>query len=188
MKYFSLDTETTGTDRQNHQVLSAALVFEDTNKNPLRPVEELPYFEGRVVYSELVGSPFALNLNRDLIASMPKNPDRANGWYSNTTELCGLMQVFIRNLRVNLALGYDDPIIIAGKNVAGFDLQFLPEFRRICHYRTLDVGSVIMGADRERWEEKDIPSLNELVPGQTHNALDDARDVITALRRVYEID
>jgi oligoribonuclease (3'-5' exoribonuclease) len=66
MKYVSIDLETTGLETENHQVLSIGAVIEDT-LNPHVKVEDLPTFHGVIVHNELTGSPFALNMNRDLI-------------------------------------------------------------------------------------------------------------------------
>lgn len=66
MKYVSIDLETTGLETENHQVLSIGAVIEDT-LNPHVKVEDLPTFHGVIVHNQLTGSPFALNMNRDLI-------------------------------------------------------------------------------------------------------------------------
>lgn len=66
MKYVSIDLETTGLETENHQVLSIGAVIEDTLNTHVK-VEDLPTFHGVIVHNELTGSPFALNMNRDLI-------------------------------------------------------------------------------------------------------------------------
>ena len=66
MIYVSIDLETTGLETDKHQVLSIGAVIEDTTKPEIK-VEDLPTFHGVIVHNELIGSPFALNMNRDLI-------------------------------------------------------------------------------------------------------------------------
>jgi hypothetical protein len=80
-------------------------------------------------------------------------------------------------------------IIIAGKNIAGFDMGFLPkELKRRFAHRTIDPGSVFID-----WSKKSPPSSNDLaaVYGSSHNGVvfhdahQDAKDVITWLRHSY---
>lgn len=66
MKYVSIDLETTGLETEKHQVLSIGAVIEDTTKPKIK-VEDLPTFHGVIIHNEIIGSPFALNMNRDLI-------------------------------------------------------------------------------------------------------------------------
>jgi len=68
MRYISLDIETTGLDSERYDVLSIGAIIEDTN-NKL-PYEELPKFHAAIKRQEITGSPFAINMNRDLIESI----------------------------------------------------------------------------------------------------------------------
>jgi hypothetical protein len=83
-------------------------------------------------------------------------------------------------------------IIVAGKNVAGFDMMFLPkDLKRRFAHRTIDPGSVLID-----WDQKAPPSSNDLAnqykaanPSADnvvyHDAYQDAKDVITWLRQSY---
>jgi oligoribonuclease (3'-5' exoribonuclease) len=76
-------------------------------------------------------------------------------------------------------------VTFVGKNVAGFDLRFFPEWvkQERVHYRTLDVGSMCVEA-----ADIVVPSLNVCLTrhgfgaGRDHTALADALDVARVLR------
>lgn len=67
-------------------------------------------------------------------------------------------------------------------------LPFLPEkLRRCFHHRVIDVGSVALGVEPSGWREDRISGLSELLSvisnrEATHDALEDARDVVRLLR------
>lgn len=80
-------------------------------------------------------------------------------------------------------------IIAAGKNVAGFDMNFLPsDLKRRFSHRTIDPGSVLID-----WTRNAPPTSNDLAAAYgeqvdgavSHDAYQDAKDVITWLRRSY---
>jgi DNA polymerase III epsilon subunit-like protein len=68
MKYVSIDTETTGLDPENNQILSVAAIIEDTN-NPLL-FDDVPKFHVAIKRENISGSLFAINLNRELIQTI----------------------------------------------------------------------------------------------------------------------
>jgi hypothetical protein len=108
MIYVSIDLETTGLETENHQILSIGAVIEDTTK-PEIAVEDLPTFHGIIVHNELTGSPFALNMNRDLIEKMSiwqntkeearKEVEKMTGmsFFMENEIVEGLFQFFYRN-------------------------------------------------------------------------------------------
>lgn len=172
MRYISLDIETTGLDPETCQVLELAMVLEDTEN--IQPVDDLPHF--RILIEPpgpIRGEPYALWMNAELLQ------DIATGQ--------GILesQAFRKARNWLITQGYDthkdSRAFVAGKNVAGFDLKFLPKTLISCfHHRVIDPGSVFMN-----WE-KGPQSLSALLGSQvTHNALQDAKDVITVLRREY---
>lgn len=77
-------------------------------------------------------------------------------------------------------------IVIAGKNVAGFDMMFLPkELKRRFAHRTIDPGSVFID-----WSKKTPPSSTDLAARfksevVSHDAYGDALSVIEWLRTSY---
>ena len=65
MKYVSIDIETTGLNRETCQILQIGAIIEDTTKYKL--LEHMPTFNCVVIQEEIVGEPFALNMNKRLI-------------------------------------------------------------------------------------------------------------------------
>lgn len=70
MKYLSIDLETTGLDSENHQILTFSAVLEDTTKK--LSFEECPKLNIYLLRDEIVGSPFAINMNSKIIASISR--------------------------------------------------------------------------------------------------------------------
>ena len=68
MKYISLDLEATGLDPVNDKILSIGAIIEDTNKK--LPYDELPKFHAIIRHHRISGSPFAINMNKDIIDKM----------------------------------------------------------------------------------------------------------------------
>lgn len=183
--YLSIDCETTGLNPENCQVLSFAAVIEDTSK-PEIAVEDLPYIHLIIRRDFIQGEPYALNMNKDLIDIINKGEDE---------RLVEEEMVYhhLMDLLHNNDIDFTSSINVAGKNFSGFDKKFimsLPRFRggniKFSH-RVLDVGSVLVDFQNDEW----IPDLEECkrragVKGVvTHDALEDARDVIRALRTKY---
>ena len=77
MKYISIDLETTGLSSEKHQILSFSGILEDTS-NVLQ-YEEIPKFNIYVLREEIAGSPFAINMNSEIIEHIAT--------YLNTKEL-----------------------------------------------------------------------------------------------------
>lgn len=65
MIYISCDIETSGLDPENCDILSIGAIIEDTGKK--LPLEEIPKFHCGIIHHQIKGSPFALNMNMDLI-------------------------------------------------------------------------------------------------------------------------
>ena len=65
MIYISIDIETTGLEKDRYQILSIGAILEDTSKK--LPFEKIPKFHAAILHNEITGSPFALNMNKELI-------------------------------------------------------------------------------------------------------------------------
>ena len=211
MRYVAIDTETTGLDQERDQVLQVAMVFEDTAA-PSKPVDELLYFEGLVYHERIEGHPVAISMNYEIIKTLAwlntwldtcmgsvELHGRSVTIYQNIKLLCAEGLQWLKKVheepgdaKIPLLKPRYGSFVAAGKNAAGFDLPFLPsEFRQAFHYRVIDVGSVALGAELGRWEKPSPPGLRELLDtihgpdeprGVTHDALEDARDVVRLLR------
>lgn len=182
MKYVSIDIETTGLNPRKDQVLMVAIIVEDT-ENKL-PREKLPTFaclckcgfEG--VEPRYEGTPFALWLNSWIFEALAKNDESKypiyHDWVPRALEF---LEEHFPNQKV----------IPAGKNVGSFDLQFFPHIlkKKFIH-RSIDPGSVFLD-----WNSNGPESLDSIkhrlgISGEvTHNAVDDAWDVIEVLRTRY---
>jgi len=185
MPYLGLDTETTGLDPEQDQLLQLAMVLDN---DPEVAVDDLPHFNAVLWHERITGHPVALKMNADLIAFIAANP--GDGQLLEE-EYKGRYVTVFQSLKALLMgashwLGDDlGKITVAGKNVAGFDLRFLGAPLTDCfHYRVLDVGSMAMGGvgAANRWNEPFLPSLSTIARGVTHDALDDARAVVRAVR------
>ena len=224
MKYVSVDIETTGLDREKHQVLSVGAIIEDSNLK--LPYEELPKFHGIILREELVGSPFAISVNKELIEMMCAYKEGNDEVKKIMTQRYGkifftedeIIPEFYRFLFRNgcgqplsttermapLDLidgvyypqinGKTKPITInaAGKNFGTFDKPFLsklPWFQKLIIVRQRIIDPANSYVD---WiNDETLPSLNECkkragITGEvSHNALEDAWDVIQVLRKKY---
>lgn len=223
MKYISIDIETTGLNPLTCNTLSIGAIIEDTN-NPV-PYEELPKFHVAILHEELQGSPFAINMNRDLIETIvqyqtAKDQDEKNDLVQMTgmqfLKLEEITQAFydflyengmvesnlIEGRHVRNVNGKMLPLIgmktkpttitAAGKNFGTFDKLFLeqiPRWNQIVKFRSRIIDPSILFVDWKNDEQ--LPSLNECkeranISGVvTHNALEDAWDVIQTLRTKY---
>ena len=205
MKILSLDIETTGIDQENDMVLSLGAVLEDT-KN-IKPISELPKFHVYVDYDRLAGNIYAFSMNKhniDKIIELKKkkvndeklttvellkkyqNIEPVDILVSNTENLKGAFMYWLLNHVEK------EPVVIAGKQVARFDLPFLESkvFGKDFFYtssifskRTIDPS--ILYAD---WNDTVLPSTElcnvkaGFEPDIQHDALGDAINIIKLLR------
>lgn len=209
MKYASLDLETTGLSPAQENILMLSLVVEDTDKAKDVPVEALPHFTCYIRQKEpFQGEFFALAMNAwilDIIAGRDKISTAAKAYPILTaypanktvqgTDANGTPVTSVENLywveQCTKFLKYhfgDKRITIAGKNVAGFDIPFMPkEIRSMFKHKALDPATLFID-----WAtDKDAPGLEEckkragIMTPVAHDAREDAMDVIRLLRRFY---
>lgn len=172
-KYVSIDIETTGLDDNRCQILSVGAIYDDLES----PLDKLPRYYTPISHLFIVGEPFALNLNAELLL--------AEGVPAETA-IMGLCD-FIRDNE------HGEKPNLCGKNFAGFDALFLRKYSywrnlRKSH-RVLDPGSLYLDPKKD----KEIPNLDECMVRAgvegcvTHNALDDALDVVKVVRHYYGV-
>lgn len=70
MKYVSIDLETTGLNPEKYQILSFSAILEDTTTK--LSFDECPKLNIYILRDELVGSPFAINMNSRIIAAISR--------------------------------------------------------------------------------------------------------------------
>jgi hypothetical protein len=208
MIYVSIDIETSGLNHDMNHVLSIGAIIEDTTKK--LPYEELPKFNVIVLQNNIQGSPRAITMNKEIISMMGeylegtdevRNVLNKNSGYQffEEDEVVKEFYYFLINN------GYGDgstpsingqtkPITlnVAGKNFGTFDklfLQELPWWQKLIRTRQRVLDPAILCVD---WvNDTSLPSLTVCkermnVEGiVTHNALEDAWDVIEILRKFY---
>ena len=221
MVYCSIDIETSGLDHEKHKVLSIGAIIEDTETK--LPYDECPKFNAIVLQNEIVGSPRAITMNKQIISMIGdylEGDDEVRHNFNTHTDYSffkedevvkefywwleknGYYQGNNGGGYVELKDGYMRPIInsntkpitlnVAGKNFGTFDklfLQELPWWQKLIRTRQRVLDPAILMVD---WK-KDIslPNLTTCkeragIEGVvTHNALEDAWDVIEVLRKFY---
>lgn len=183
MKYVSVDIETTGLNPYDCHILEIGAIIEDTEKQRSRNL--CPTFHCFVNRKLYEGSLFALDMNAKVLHEILEAKTRVIP-YSGLLWETQIVTQFKDFLNRN---GAEKPIF-AGKNFAGFDLQFLkmlPGWETIKYrHRTLDPTLAFID-----WAIDEVPpdtttclqraGLPETV---NHRALDDAWDIIELIRRI----
>lgn len=194
MKILSLDIETTGIDHDEDLILSLGAILEDTNN--IKPIDELPKFHIYVDYNRLVGDLIGITMNQKNLEKIIQLRNKAysllNKSYvdklvNNTNELSMYFNEWISQHAT-----FDNNIVIAGKNVARFDLPFLESkvFGKNYFYssskfskRTIDPSVYFID-----WSNEVLPST-ELCLARAgiksdvqHDALGDCINVIKLIR------
>ena len=210
MLYTSIDIETSGLDTENNQVLSIGAVIEDTTKK--LSFEDIPKFNAIVLQRQITGSPRALTMNKNIISQMGdylegdgvmrQKLQRTIDFY----EKDDVAKAFYEFLYPHFATeshgtfgnkkfwGDAKPLLInvAGKNFGTFDnvfLKKLPWWQKliIAKQRILDPAMLYLDWNND----EELPSLSNCkdragVKGVvTHDALEDAWDVVEVLRKFY---
>jgi hypothetical protein len=207
MKYVSLDLETSGMDvRAPDRILMLSMVVEDTEK-PEIPVEQLPNFTVIIDTDKISGNPTALAMNSWLLVAIEfsrtkmeqeqfyvrfNNLGIPQETISKGIDAAQKYKVFPLDHAILCAkqfltdhFGTKDRITVAGKNVAGFDLTFLPEdLKAMFRHTVIDPGSMFWYPDFDRMiPDSALVMKRAGVQYQgAHDALEDARMVIKALR------
>jgi DNA polymerase III epsilon subunit-like protein len=201
MHYVSIDLETTGTDPEHNQILEFGAIFEDSNI-PL-PFEELRKFKRILQHPNYFGQAIAINMNKRIFEILAKydklkGDERLDYAVANNIilpeQLYGDFHEFVARYYGAYRLIPSDGVNVAGKNFPGFDNLFL---KKLCR----DNGSPDFPFNRRfadpatpyvDWKNDDsLPNLAECkkragVEGEvTHDALQDAWDVIQVLRKKY---
>ncbi len=186
MRYVSLDLETLGTDPDNCDVIEIGAVIDQIiDGEPACPIEELPVYHAYIPKDNYRGQPFAMAMHSKILHRIAI---REKGYSYIPPDLLG--ENFAQWLGSNGLMGSEiNELIVAGKNLAGFDARFLrrvPNFNQWVnfHRRVIDPAPLYFDP---KIDQK-LPNLDECLrrAGITkkvqHNAVDDALDVIRCLR------
>lgn len=191
MIYLSLDIETTGLDPDTCDTIEVGGYLEDTDK--LLPRNELPCFHRYIWKDNYSGEPYALAMN---VKIFQKILALRKQWLDggDTTEIStidGFAACFGSFLDKNGLR--DKRLVIAGKNIAGFDLPFLRNFPAFntfkFHHRVIDPGMMYFDPrnDNVPPDMKECKKRAKLPEHVSHEALDDAWDVIQLVREKYPL-
>ena len=196
MKYVSIDIETTGLDPETCQILQIGAVIEDTER--VVDLTELPKFSCIVEHPVYAGQPVALSMNANILKKLGELERSSKDEKVNLRKQHNIIPVGIVAKSFNMWLagkGFEMSetgaitINAAGKNFATFDklfLQKLPNWGSNIQMRQRVIDPAILFMD---WQaDSSLPNLNKCIEraglaGEvSHDALDDAIDVVRVLR------
>ncbi len=193
MIYISIDTETTGIDKEKCQVIELGAIIEDTTK-PLS-FEESPKFECIVEWPDYTGSAFAINMNQrifDILARASNDDVRKEFNILKHYEVTEAFTAFLikNGFEDTFRRGRTTVINAAGKNFARFDWDFLyklPKWSSNIQFSQRVIDPAILCTD---WNtDLRIPNSNDckvrcgLDGIVSHKAIEDAWDVIQVIRK-----
>jgi hypothetical protein len=209
MLYCSIDIETSGLDHEKNNLLSISVIVEDTKLK--LPFEEIPKFNAIIPDFNIYGSPRALVMNSKIIDLIAEYHDTNQTNIKKLEEKTGYKFIIKEKLTFKLyeflcLNGYGDglkvtkfdgntpplTINVAGKNFGTFDklfLQQLPWWQKLIRTRQRVLDPSILMVDWKK--DTSLPNLTTCkeragIEGVvTHNALEDAWDVIEVLRKFY---
>ena len=189
MRYLSIDLETTGSDPLTCQIIEFAAVLEDTSK-PDVPVEALPCLRLAVHHEVVTGSVAALALNARLLQEITDAAEKNNlpDDHCLPEEVLLRFAAFLDANDVNRKRA----LVAAGKNFASFDLPFihkLPGYGELIKISNAVIDPALLYLD---WQnDRKLPNMSSckeragLTGKVSHQALDDARDIVLLLRPFY---
>lgn len=189
MKYISLDIETTGLDPTKDQILSVAMIYDDLEK-PYDPGSPSLHFY--VNYERISGSPYAISMNNDIVSVIAKHgyKDSYKGVkIIEEDQILNSMQEFASYVGL-------DQIILAGKNLGSFDIQFLNALKSKYNTDTFKHSHRFIDPAMFYMDIKDVfpPSLSTCTKraglnynkDEAHDALYDAQLVVGLIRHHYD--
>lgn len=194
MKFFALDLETTGLDKEFCQILEIGVIFFDTD-NPTSYQNSKKFHRILKFDEPIVGQPFALQLNNRLMRIISGVDDVPQGcellhYYDYETCLTKAIQQFADWAQNLLDEGENFRVNLLGKNVGAFDLQWLTPYVKsgekyggLFRHRVLDVGGLCALPSDDV-----VPGLVKCLercgfggPSDYHSALGDSWDCIRVL-------
>ncbi len=178
LPYVSIDIETTGLDPETCQTLEIGAVFDDWTL----PIRDLPTFHCYMVHKQIIGTPFGLALNADILRRL-SDPQPGEDFLL-PHEVADAWAAWMGRCGWDLSTG----ITPAGKNFASFDRQFLkrlPDFEKKVrlHHRTLDPAMLFwLPSDDKLPDSKTCYERAGMNPKVAHTALEDALAVVQLIR------
>jgi oligoribonuclease len=203
LKYFSVDIETTGLDFENNQIIEFGAIFEDPSKQ--LPFSEIPKFKRIIRHDKYIGQAIAIHMNARIFKiladyDMKKASEKELFAKEHNIITPGqLMDDFLAFvIQCYTEYGLNVPvggINIAGKNFPGFDGRFIENLKRdygmngSLRFKHVVGDPATLYTDFYNDETfaglqtcKDLAGINGIV---SHDALEDAWDVVQVLRKKY---
>jgi len=186
MRYVSIDLETTGLDPATCDVIEFAAVIDDLDNQA--PLDNLPVFHAYIHHGLFQGQAYALSMHTRIFRVLATGKGAEGALCVEPGELGKLFAKFLWHHQ------YHDKITAAGKNFAGFDLQFLrrlPNFDDDVqfHHRVIDPGLLWWRCG----EDRQLPDMATCLKRAgydkqvSHTAVEDAMDVIRLIRKAAEL-
>lgn len=206
MKYAAIDIETTGLDEKKDQILSIGIIIDDLSK----PLNDKNLDKMEIIFNytndRLSGNIYAIDMNSQLfqriieLSNLKNNTDDNFIINQDKNHIIHFMKPDkISLIRTTIVEFFDkhffdnQPINIAGKNVAGFDLKFLEYNYNLSKYlkykhRTLDPA--ILFAKKNDTCLPDLKECKKRAQFQkidvAHQSLEDCYDIIQLLHHKFD--
>jgi oligoribonuclease len=184
--YVSIDIETTGLNPETCQILEIGAILDDWKT----PVEHLPRFHCYVVHKQIKGEAYALAMNAEILRRIAE-PRKYPEYLFLAASFVG--ERFAEWLQ-SVNIDPKDKVLAAGKNFAGFDLQFFNKLGEnyapfkdyvTFKHRVIDPGSMffdpVIDLDGPP-DSKTCMARCGLGGDVAHTALEDAEAVIRMVR------
>jgi len=189
--FVSIDIETTGLDRDNHQILEIGAVSFRWDPNDLRKGIRDAYFHGYIKWETIIGDPIAL-CNNTKAGIMQACLDHGQ---SPLIVMREFHEWLLKQGKKSERSG-EIKVIAAGKNFEAFDLQFLkkgwehvgmPRAADVFRHRVLNPAGYYC-----RTDDVMPPSLDDCckragVQRKLHTALEDAEAVCDLLEIAVQV-
>lgn len=180
MRFISVDIETTGLDPTTDQILEIAMIDSETKS----------VFHCYLLHDPIRGNPIALTMNAKIIERIAYKKEPF--LYLGPAHISDN----IESWAFDLGFKYDESVTYAGKNIGGFDIQFLKKLPYCsCIGSSLKIGNLksktrtldptilyILPEDKYPPDLKTCCERAGLEFSSTHNAIEDASAVMKLLQ------
>lgn len=185
MRFLSIDLETTGLDPRYDEIIQFGCVLDEIGNSV--PVSELPSFAAYIDRKRWNGQAFALQMNHEHLRRIAMKTPGYN--YLEADQLGSMFRDWLLNQGFQHEKDGRIKVMCAGKNFGTFDMRFLcchngfTDFINM-HQRVIDPATLFFDPSKD----ETLPNLATCLQRSglpsiiTHDAVDDARQVVSLLR------